>query len=123
MNLNKANSFALGATHPSAIYLPAVTPGYIKLTQQGATPLRELPANFDLADLAFWTGRDCERIRALMNKSALARDKWEREDYLPRTILGAVGRQFERGHRHKQLHLIQRKQHLKAALKSLKLEL
>ena len=56
MNLNKANSFALGASHPSAIYLPAVTPGYIKLTQQGATPLRELPVNFELADLAFWTG-------------------------------------------------------------------
>lgn len=45
--------------------------------------------------LAFWTGRNCERIRSLMERSALARDKWEREDYLPRTILGAVGRQFE----------------------------
>lgn len=45
--------------------------------------------------LAFWTGKDCERIRRLMEKSALVRDKWEREDYLPRTILGAVGRQFE----------------------------
>jgi hypothetical protein len=45
--------------------------------------------------LAFWTGKDCERIRRLMEKSALTRDKWEREDYLPRTILGAVGRQFE----------------------------
>ena len=56
MNLNKANSFALGAPHPCAIYLPAVTPGYINLTQQGATPLRELPVNFDLGDLAFWTG-------------------------------------------------------------------
>lgn len=45
--------------------------------------------------LAFWTGKDCERIRRLMDRSALARDKWEREDYLPRTILGAVARQFE----------------------------
>lgn len=45
--------------------------------------------------LAFWTGRNCERMRQLMERSALARDKWEREDYLPRTILGAVGRQFE----------------------------
>jgi hypothetical protein len=45
--------------------------------------------------LAFWTGKDCERIRRIMERSALARDKWEREDYLPRTILGAVGRQFE----------------------------
>ena len=45
--------------------------------------------------LAFWTGKDCERILRLMNKSALVRDKWEREDYLTRTILGAVGRQFD----------------------------
>jgi hypothetical protein len=45
--------------------------------------------------LAFWTGRDCERMQRIMQKSALVRDKWEREDYLPRTILGAVGRQFE----------------------------
>lgn len=45
--------------------------------------------------LAFWTGKDCERMERLMRRSALARDKWEREDYLPRTITGAVGRQFE----------------------------
>lgn len=45
--------------------------------------------------LAFWTGKDCARIERLMRASKLARDKWEREDYLPRTILGAVGRQFE----------------------------
>ena len=38
--------------------------------------------------LAFWTGKDCERIKRLMEKSALVRDKWDREDYLPRTILG-----------------------------------
>lgn len=45
--------------------------------------------------LAFWTGKNCERIRHLMGKSALARDKWNREDYLPRTILAVVARQFE----------------------------
>lgn len=45
--------------------------------------------------LAFWTGKDCERIRRLMARSALARDKWNRADYLQRTILGAVGRQEE----------------------------
>lgn len=45
--------------------------------------------------LAFWTGKDCERIRHLMRKSRLVRDKWEREDYLVRTILGAVGRQID----------------------------
>lgn len=45
--------------------------------------------------LAFWTGKDCARIRRLMEQSSLVRDKWEREDYLPRTILGAVSRQVE----------------------------
>jgi hypothetical protein len=39
--------------------------------------------------LAFWTGNDCARISRLMQRSALVRDKWQREDYLPRTILRA----------------------------------
>lgn len=39
--------------------------------------------------LAFWTGRDCARMERLMRQSALRRDKWDREDYLPRTILAA----------------------------------
>lgn len=45
--------------------------------------------------LAFWTGKDCERIRRLMLRSGLVRDKWEREDYLPRTITGACSRQVD----------------------------
>lgn len=45
------------------------------------------------AHLAFWTGKNAERIRDLMYRSALMRDKWEaRGDYyLPRTILRACG--------------------------------
>lgn len=44
--------------------------------------------------LAFWTGNNCERIKSLMMMSALKRDKWlQRDDYLERTILGAVARQ------------------------------
>lgn len=43
--------------------------------------------------LAFWTGNNCERMQTLMMQSALARDKYSREDYLPRTILGACGKQ------------------------------
>ena len=47
--------------------------------------------------LAWWTGKDCQRIDRLMRQSALARDKWDRssDPYLERTILGAVARQFE----------------------------
>lgn len=43
--------------------------------------------------LAFWTGNNCERILRLMQKSDLVRDKWDREDYLYRTIIGACARQ------------------------------
>jgi len=39
--------------------------------------------------LAFWTGKDENRILSFMWKSKLARDKWNREDYLPRTIKNA----------------------------------
>jgi primase-polymerase (primpol)-like protein len=44
------------------------------------------------AHLAFWTGKDCERMDRLMRMSGLARDKWlDRSDYRVRTILRAVG--------------------------------
>ena len=63
---------------------------------QGGRPYDCSAADAALAQhLAFWTGKDCERIRRLMPQSRLARDKWEREDYLPRTILGAVARQVD----------------------------
>lgn len=45
--------------------------------------------------LAFWTGRNCERIQALMWQSELRRDKWDREDYIVRTIQKAVDRQTD----------------------------
>lgn len=40
--------------------------------------------------LAFWTGRDCERIDRLFRRSALYRDKWERTDYRQDTVLHGV---------------------------------
>jgi primase-polymerase (primpol)-like protein len=40
--------------------------------------------------LAFWTGKNCDRMLRIMRRSALKRDKWDREDYLYRTILFAV---------------------------------
>ena len=56
----------------------------------------ESSADASLAQhLAFWTGNDCERIRRLMWQSKLKREKWDREDYLPRTILGVCGRQSQ----------------------------
>jgi hypothetical protein len=71
----------------------------------GGRPYGESEADAALAQhLAFWTGRDCARIDRMMRASALVRDKWERNadvyagpgmGYLPRTILGACGRQVE----------------------------
>jgi hypothetical protein len=43
--------------------------------------------------LAFWTGSNCDRMMLLMWQSGLAREKWQREDYLPRTITQAAGKQ------------------------------
>lgn len=43
--------------------------------------------------LAFWTGNNCERILSLMWQSGLVRDKWQREDYLIRTITRAASLQ------------------------------
>jgi primase-polymerase (primpol)-like protein len=44
------------------------------------------------AHLAFWTGRDCERIPRLMKLSQLVRPKWDRDDYLGRTVTGQCAR-------------------------------
>jgi primase-polymerase (primpol)-like protein len=46
--------------------------------------------------LAFWTGKNCERIERLMFRSGLVRDKWiQRPDYLKGTIRKAVSNQGE----------------------------
>jgi hypothetical protein len=45
--------------------------------------------------LAFWTGRNCERIQRMMKQSKLVREKYERPDYLRRTILSACARQVQ----------------------------
>lgn len=42
------------------------------------------------ARLAYWTGRDCERIERLMRQSSLYREKYERRDYLTGTIRNAA---------------------------------
>jgi hypothetical protein len=42
--------------------------------------------------LAFWTGCNAERMVNLLRQSKLYRDKWDREDYLPRTVRNARGK-------------------------------
>jgi hypothetical protein len=52
--------------------------------------------------LAFWTAKDAIRMDALFRQSALNRQKWDRPDYLERTIQAAIERTTEtfdaRGH-------------------------
>lgn len=43
--------------------------------------------------LAYWTGKDAQAMRKYMFQSALVREKWDREDYIERTIQGAIERQ------------------------------
>jgi len=43
--------------------------------------------------LAFWTGKDTERIHRLLCKSCLLREKYDRPDYLDRTVSTAVNLQ------------------------------
>lgn len=64
---------------------------------QGGPGYDESKADAALAQhLAFWTGKNCERMQRVMARSSLAREKWTaRDDYLPRTILGAVARQTD----------------------------
>lgn len=65
------------------------------------TERNEFPYNASSVDaalalrLAYWTGNDCLRMERLMLRSALIREKWDRKDYLPRTILDACGKQKE----------------------------
>lgn len=60
----------------------------------GARAYDESSADMALAHhLAFWTGKNCERIKHIMLRSALVRGKWDREDYLIRTITGACASQ------------------------------
>ena len=62
--------------------------------QSGDYPYDHSSADAALcAHLAFWTGKDCERIERLFQLSRLRREKWDnREDYRRRTILHATSR-------------------------------
>lgn len=65
-------------------------------SQSGSGSWDSSSADLALANhLAFWTGSNCERMLRLMRGSALRREKWDRPDYLPRTIREACDKQTE----------------------------
>lgn len=57
-------------------------------------PFDESSADMALAQhLAFWTGKNHERIKNIMLRSKLVRDKWDRDDYIVRTVQNACALQ------------------------------
>lgn len=74
---------------------PALAKSYPDKSGEGK-PYDASSADAALAQhLAFWTGKDCDRIERLMRQSALVRDKWDSHTTYLRefTIQGAVDRQ------------------------------
>lgn len=62
----------------------------------GDSPYDASSADAALAQhLAFWTGCDHARSERIMRMSALVRPKYDREDYLPRTVYAACSMQRE----------------------------
>lgn len=77
------NVTALSVAYPSESDISLTTYGYDHSSADAAL----------CQHLAFWTGRDCERMDRLFRQSALYRDKWEnRAGYRQSTVLGAVSR-------------------------------
>ncbi len=94
--LSHSSSAAFGHRASFADLWNAIPEALSKAYPAEGRPYDASSADAALAQhLAFWTGKDCARLRRLMEQSKLTRDKWQREDYLRRTILNAVARQVE----------------------------
>jgi hypothetical protein len=62
-----------------------------KWSGNNGQPYDASSADQSLANRLIWqTGGDCERTERLMRRSALAREKWSRRDYIERTISAAL---------------------------------
>lgn len=95
LSVSAASAFGGKATfadlwHADADKLAATYPGDNGRAWDGNS------ADMALAQhLAFHTGKNAQRMLDLMQRSALAREKWERPDYLPRTIRKACSLQVD----------------------------
>jgi hypothetical protein len=93
---NTASMFGGRATFAQLWSADADALGSVFPDSGGERLYDESSADASLAQhLAFWTGNNCERIQALMMRSGLVRDKWDREDYMQSTILHATGLQTQ----------------------------
>lgn len=91
-----AGAFGTGASFADLWYGNTAVLSRAYPDNGGSAPYDQSSADSALAQhLAFWTGKNCERIERLMRRSSLAREKWEREDYLPRTITKVCARQVD----------------------------
>lgn len=85
-----------GSTRASFAELWAADPEALQRAYPGSGGRAYDASSADAAiaqHLAYWTGKDAGRIERLMRRSSLLREKWDREDYMHRTIAGAVARQ------------------------------
>lgn len=80
-DLWNANVEALAVAYPSGSEASRLEYGYDHSSADAAL----------CQHLAFWTGRDCERMDRLFRQSGLYREKWERSGYARDTVLHAVG--------------------------------
>lgn len=95
---NAASVFAGGPPLPSFADLWTRNLDVLRLAYPPQSPGKEInasDADWHLAkELAYWTGKNHERVRRLMNMSMLKRDKWDvskHRTYLKETVQRGVG--------------------------------
>lgn len=86
-----------GALTPAELWVGDVTALSKAFPSESGDDYDRSSADASLAQrLAFYTGKNCDRIERIMQMSGLVRDKWEmRPDYLQNTILRACSMQIE----------------------------
>lgn len=96
-------ALASSARNAAAVFGASGSPGFADLWNanvdvlaawkpgEGSKPFGQSEADQALANaLAFWTGKNCDRMERLMRRSALAREKWDQHrTYLANTITQA----------------------------------
>jgi len=89
-----ASVFGVKATFSDLFYRNVEKLALAYPSQNSVSMYDESSADAALAShLAFWCGKNCQMVWEIMWMSALVRDKWQRKDYLARTVSRAVAAQ------------------------------